>query len=219
MDFTLANDRACLRVLGFAAVFGAALLCPQASHAQQDHQNEVLDVLRGALKCALPPERTVQGPSDHTVQSYTGDARTVAVAGRTLTFSRSGVEERKFTGTAKVSDIEAVRILHLDSNSSSLKLGTTHDSVRLLCFGNRDCFQKTEQDAFYIDPNCLHAGCPVRPGFHPDPQKFVSEYYDIRLCDQETARLAKLAIEELIKINPATAAPPESAPSPNPPKR
>jgi hypothetical protein len=208
------------KMLGLGKRLFAVVLLILASTfalAQSNHEDEVLDVLRGALKCPLPQEEFEDTGQQHlTIQNYAGDARTIAITGQTLywpetkkgtaggfTFSGVGPMEIKgeqFSVTVKVSDIGGVEV----GEYSPVGSGKPHQYiVTLVCSEKRDCLQKFEESFFYYRDDCLHSGCSGRRE-QPSNTHAIGTY-DIRLCDQEAANLAKIALEELIRINTPSA--------------
>jgi hypothetical protein len=209
------------KMLGLGKRLFVAVLVILASTfalAQSSHEDEVLGVLRGALKCPLPQEEFEDTGQPHlTIQSYAGDARTIAITGQSLywpetkkgtaggfTVSRFGpleIKGEQFSVTAKLSDIGVVEIGEYSPVGSSKP---PRYIVTLVCSEKRDCLQKFEEGFFYYRGDCLHSGCSGR--IQEPPNAHAIGAYDIRLCDHEAANLAKIALEELIRIN-TTAAP------------
>jgi hypothetical protein len=182
-----------VRLLGLT--FACFLSASSAS--SQSETEQALEWLRLSLQCAVPPQTAKDGDSTKrtlTTKSFTGDARKFSVTGKSITRTFDGLsdsvdtDEEDFSYTASFSDFSVVVL--------------NNKSVSIDC-SNRLCIQKNEKHEIFPVPNCTSADCDDAFGEKKHQYRELTLY----LCDQETAENAKLALDELIRVNLGGTAP------------
>jgi len=172
-------------------------LVSSSSAFSQSETEQALEFLRLSLQCAVPPQTAKDGDSTKrtlTTKSFTGDTRKFSVTGKSITRTFDGLsdsvdtDEEDFSYTASFSDFSVVVL--------------NNKSVSIDC-SNRLCIQKNEKHEIFPVPNCTSADCD--DAF--EEKKHQYRELTLYMCDQETAENAKLALDELIRVNLGETAP------------